>query len=82
VSFSGSRGVDGGDQAAVRVADGGRIIEGYSLTEGMMACLVNPMKGNAKIGLDRPSAARCRARIVETEHGLTDARPREEGELC
>ena len=29
---------------------GGRIIEGYSLTEGMMACLVNPLKGRAKLG--------------------------------
>jgi long-chain acyl-CoA synthetase len=29
---------------------GGRIIEGYSLTEGMMACLVNPVLGTAKSG--------------------------------
>jgi long-chain acyl-CoA synthetase len=29
---------------------GGRIIEGYSLTEGMMACMVNPVRGTAKIG--------------------------------
>ena len=29
---------------------GGRIIEGYSLTEGMMACCVNPVRGTEKIG--------------------------------
>jgi long-chain acyl-CoA synthetase len=29
---------------------GGRIIEGYSLTEGMMACMVNPVRGTAKNG--------------------------------
>jgi long-chain acyl-CoA synthetase len=60
---------------------GGRIIEGYSLTEGMMACLVNPMKGNAKIGSIGLPLPDVEARIVETEHGLTDRAPREEGEL-
>ncbi len=29
---------------------GGRIIEGYSLTEGMMACVVNPVRGTVKTG--------------------------------
>ncbi len=29
---------------------GGRIVEGYSLTEAMMACCVNPYKGDFKLG--------------------------------
>ena len=29
---------------------GARIVEGYSLTEGMMACCVNPVKGTNKLG--------------------------------
>ena len=29
---------------------GARLIEGYSLTEGMMACCVNPVRGTNKIG--------------------------------
>ncbi len=29
---------------------GGRIVEGYSLTEAMMACCVNPVRGENKIG--------------------------------
>ena len=29
---------------------GGRIVEGYSLTEAMMACIVNPMNGVNKVG--------------------------------
>jgi long-chain acyl-CoA synthetase len=29
---------------------GGRIVEGYSLTEAMMACCVNPLRGTNKIG--------------------------------
>jgi long-chain acyl-CoA synthetase len=31
-------------------ATGGRIVEGYSLTEAQMACLVNPLQGEQKIG--------------------------------
>ncbi len=29
---------------------GGRIVEGYSLTEAMMACVVNPLEGPNKLG--------------------------------
>jgi long-chain acyl-CoA synthetase len=29
---------------------GGRIVEGYSLTEAMMACIVNPLNGMNKVG--------------------------------
>ena len=29
---------------------GGRIVEGYSLTEAMMACVVNPLNGFNKVG--------------------------------
>jgi len=60
---------------------GARLIEGYSLTEGMMACLVNPMKGRAKIGSIGLPLPDVEARIVETEHGLAERAPREEGEL-
>ena len=49
---------------------GGRIIEGYSLTEGMMACLVNPMKGEAKLGSIGMPLPDVEARIVETETGV------------
>ena len=55
---------------------GGRIIEGYSLTEGMMACLVNPVRGTAKtgsIGMPLPDVdvmivdADDPARVLETD---------------
>ena len=60
---------------------GGRIIEGYSLTEGMMACLVNPLKGHAKlgsIGLPLPDVD---ARIVDADTGEREMPPGEAGEL-
>jgi long-chain acyl-CoA synthetase len=55
---------------------GGRIIEGYSLTEGMMACMVNPVRGLAKngsIGMPLPDVdvmivdADDPARVLETD---------------
>ena len=39
---------------------GARIVEGYSLTEGMMACCVNPVQGHEQDRIDRPAAARRR----------------------
>jgi len=81
VSFSGAAALMAATKQQFESLTGGRIIEGYSLTEGMMACLVNPMKGNAKIGSIGLPLPDVEARIVETEHGLTDRRPREEGEL-
>jgi long-chain acyl-CoA synthetase len=81
VSFSGAAALMAATKQQFESLTGGRIIEGYSLTEGMMACLVNPMKGNAKIGSIGLPLPDVEARIVETEHGLTDRAPREEGEL-
>ena len=60
---------------------GARIVEGYSLTEGMMACCVNPVRGPNKtgsIGLPLPDVE---ARIVDTEEGERDLPPSEVGEL-
>jgi long-chain acyl-CoA synthetase len=81
VSFSGAAALMAATKQQFESLTGGRIIEGYSLTEGMMACLVNPMKGQAKIGSIGLPLPDVEARIVETEHGLTDRGPREEGEL-
>ena len=60
---------------------GSRIIEGYSLTEGMMACCVNPVQGANKlgsIGLPLPDVD---VRIVEAEHGDRDVEAGSVGEL-
>ncbi len=60
VSFSGAAALMAATKQQFESLTGGRIIEGYSLTEGMMACLVNPMKGAGQDRIDRPSAARRR----------------------
>ena len=50
-------------------ATGARIVEGYSLTEGMMACCVNPVKGKNKIGSIGLPLPDVEVRIVDAENG-------------
>jgi long-chain acyl-CoA synthetase len=81
VSFSGAAALMAATKEQFESMTGGRIIEGYSLTEGMMACLVNPLKGQAKlgsIGLPLPDVD---ARIVDTESGEREMPRGEAGEL-
>ena len=60
---------------------GARIIEGYSLTEGMMACCVNPVQGTNKIGSIGLPLPDVDVRIVDAEHGDRDVDPGTVGEL-
>jgi long-chain acyl-CoA synthetase len=81
VSFSGAAALMAATKERFESLTHGRIIEGYSLTEGMMACLVNPMKGEAKpgsIGMPLPDVD---VKIVDTETGQTPLAPGEAGEL-
>ena len=48
---------------------GGRIVEGYSLTEAMMATFVNPVKGPNKIGSVGLPLPDVEVRIVDAEDG-------------
>ena len=61
---------------------GGRISEGYGLTEASPVTHANPFFGKRKIGsigLPRPDTE---AKIVDLETGEKDLPPGEEGELC
>jgi long-chain acyl-CoA synthetase len=60
---------------------GARLIEGYSLTEGMMACCINPVEGPNKIGSIGMPLPDVEIRIVEGENGLTEMTTGEVGEL-
>jgi long-chain acyl-CoA synthetase len=60
---------------------GARIIEGYSLTEGMMACLVNPVQGTNKIGSIGLPLPDVDIRIVDADTGQNDMPCGEVGEL-
>ena len=81
ISFSGAMALMKATKEQFETLTGGRIIEGYSLTEGMMACLVNPLRGAAKIGSIGVPLPDVEARIVDIETGLHELGPGEEGEL-
>jgi long-chain acyl-CoA synthetase len=48
---------------------GGRIVEGYSLTEAMLACAVNPVEGPNKIGSVGMPLPDVEMRVVDPESG-------------
>ena len=60
---------------------GAQLIEGYSLTEGMMACCVNPVQGTQKIGSIGMPLPDVEVRIVDAEDGERELPIGEVGEL-
>ena len=48
--FSGAAPLMAATKTQFEVLTGGQIVEGYSLTEAMMACIVNPLNGTNKVG--------------------------------
>jgi long-chain acyl-CoA synthetase len=81
ISFSGAMALMKSTKEQFEALTGGRIIEGYSLTEGMMACLVNPLRGRAKVGSIGVPLPDVDARIVDVDTGLRELTPGDEGEL-
>ena len=79
--FSGAAALMAETKRQFEEATGARIIEGYSLTEGMMACCVNPVKGRNKIGSIGLPLPDVDVRIVEAERGDRDMPSGEIGEL-
>lgn len=60
---------------------GGRIVEGYSLTEATMACCVNPLRGVNKIGSIGMPLPDVQVRIVDSEWGIDDLPAGQVGEI-
>ena len=81
ISFSGAMALMAATKERFEALTGGRIIEGYSLTEGMMACLVNPLQGQAKIGSIGMPLPDVEAMIVDVDTGRRELDPGEPGEL-
>jgi long-chain acyl-CoA synthetase len=79
--FSGAAALMAETKRQFEEATGARIIEGYSLTEGMMACCVNPVKGHNKIGSIGLPLPDVEVRIVDAENGLREIPAGEVGEL-
>src|SRR5687768_6222082 len=79
--FSGAAALMAETKRQFEAATGATIVEGYSLTEGMMACCVNPVKGTNKIGSIGMPLPDVEARIVEAEKGDREMSSGEIGEL-
>ena len=61
---------------------GARIIEGYSLTEGMMAVCLNPVRGTSKLGSIGMPLPDVHVRIFDGEAGTRVLPPNEVGEIA
>jgi long-chain acyl-CoA synthetase len=61
---------------------GGRIVEGYSLTEAMMALCVNPVKGPNKTGSVGMPLPDVHVRIYDADEGVREMPIGEVGEIC
>jgi long-chain acyl-CoA synthetase len=79
--FSGAAALMAETKQQFEQATGARIVEGYSLTEAMMACCVNPVKGPNKIGSIGLPLPDVDVRIVDAEQGEREVPPGEVGEL-
>jgi long-chain acyl-CoA synthetase len=79
--FSGASALMAETKKQFEAATGARIIEGYSLTEGMMACCVNPVQGTNKIGSIGMPIPDVQVRIVDADAGTTPMPAGEVGEM-
>ncbi len=61
---------------------GGRIVEGYSLTEAMMALCVNPVNGTNKLGSVGMPLPDVHVRIFDGDDGVREMAAGEVGEIC
>jgi long-chain acyl-CoA synthetase len=79
--FSGASALMAETKKQFEAATGARIIEGYSLTEGMMACCVNPVQNTNKIGSIGMPISDVQVRIVDADTGTTPIPTGEVGEM-
>ena len=82
ICFSGAAALMAETKARFEQITGGRIVEGYSLTEGMMALCVNPVEGPNKlgsVGMPLPDVA---IRIYDADEGTREMATGEVGEIC
>lgn len=79
--FSGSAPLHAETKTRFEARTGARIIEGYSLTEAMMAVCLNPVEGTQKIGSIGIPVSDVETRIVDDETGEQDLPAGVVGEL-
>ena len=81
ICFSGAAALLADTKTRFEALTGARIVEGYSLTEAMMACCVNPVKGTNKLGSIGMPLPDVDVRIVD-DLGDRDLAPNEVGEIA
>ena len=82
ICFSGAAALLAETKSRFETITGGRIVEGYSLTEAMMALCVNPVERANKlgsVGLPLPDVA---VRIYDGDEGVREMPLGEIGEIC
>jgi long-chain acyl-CoA synthetase len=79
--FSGAAALMAETKRQFEKATGARIVEGYSLTEGMMACCVNPVQGTKKTGSIGMPLPDVEVRIVDADKGDRELPAGEVGEM-
>jgi len=79
--FSGAAALMANTKREFEEKTGATIVEGYSLTEGMMACCVNPVRGEGKVGSIGMPLPDVDVRIVDAEDAGRQLATGETGEL-
>ena len=79
--FSGAAPLMAATKQQFEALTGGRIVEGYSLTEAMMACIVNPLNGINKAGSVGVPLPDIEVGIVDAESGTRFLTAGETGEI-
>jgi long-chain acyl-CoA synthetase len=80
--FSGASALMAETKTRFESMTGGRIVEGYSLTESMLALCVNPVKGVNKAGSVGMPLPDVQVRIFDSEGGTRALGPKELGEVA
>jgi len=82
ICFSGASALLADTKTRFEALTGARIVEGYSLTEAMMALCVNPVKGPNKLGSVGMPLPDVVVKIVDDATGTRDLGPNEVGEIA
>jgi long-chain acyl-CoA synthetase len=82
ICFSGAAALLAETKQRFEALTGGRIVEGYSLTEAMMALTVNPVGGPNKLGSVGMPLPDVHVRIFDAENGVRVLSPNEVGEIA
>jgi long-chain acyl-CoA synthetase len=82
ICFSGAAPLMAETRKRFEALTGGRLIEGYSLTEAMMACTINPLRGANKVGSVGLPVSDVEVRIFDVETGNRTLPVNEVGEIA